>query len=140
MSRDNPLRGAPRIHGELLKLGIDIAQSTVAKYMVHRRGPPSLRWRAFLRDHAAHIAAIERPSAYSSAIRWSRPSGFPPSQGSPSAATFAISLRCPGMICDLRASAYDARTVLSQLNMARARRWGCYAQAHRVALRLGPFG
>ena len=41
MSRDNPLWGAPRIHGELLKLGIDIAQSTVAKYMPRRRGPPS---------------------------------------------------------------------------------------------------
>jgi len=41
ISRDNPLWGAPRIHGELLKLGIDIAQSTVAKYMCRRRGPPS---------------------------------------------------------------------------------------------------
>ena len=45
MSRDNPLWGAPRIHGELLKLGIDIAQSTVRKYMVRRRRPPSLGWR-----------------------------------------------------------------------------------------------
>jgi transposase InsO family protein len=59
MSRDNPLWGAPRIHGELLKLGIDIAQSTVAKYMPHRRGPPSPGWRAFLRNHTAHIAAID---------------------------------------------------------------------------------
>ena len=41
MNRDNPLWGAPRIRGELLKLGIDIAQSTVAKYMVQRRRPPS---------------------------------------------------------------------------------------------------
>ena len=41
ISRDNPLWGAPRIHGELLKLGIDIAQSTVAKYMLRRRRPPS---------------------------------------------------------------------------------------------------
>ena len=59
MGRDNPLWGAPRIHGELLKLGIDIAQSTVAKYMPHRRGPPSPGWRAFLRNHTAHIAAID---------------------------------------------------------------------------------
>ena len=41
MSRENPLWGSPRIHGELLKLGFDVAQSTVAKYMVRRRGPPS---------------------------------------------------------------------------------------------------
>ena len=59
ISRDNPLWGAPRIHGELLKLGIDIAQSTVAKYMPRRRCPPSPGWRAFLRSHAAHIAAID---------------------------------------------------------------------------------
>ena len=59
MSRDNPLWGAPRIHGELLKLGIDIAQSTVAKYMVRCRRPPSPGWRAFLRNHTAHIAAID---------------------------------------------------------------------------------
>ena len=59
ISLDNPLWGAPRIHGELLKLGIDIAQSTVAKYMSRRRGPPSPGWRAFLRNHAAHIAAID---------------------------------------------------------------------------------
>jgi transposase InsO family protein len=59
MSRDNPLWGAPRIHGELLKLGIDIAQSTVAKYMSRRRCPPSPGWRAFLCNHTAHIAAID---------------------------------------------------------------------------------
>ena len=59
ISQDNPLWGAPRIHGELLKLGIDIAQSTVAKYMCRRRGPPSTGWRAFLRIHTAHIAAID---------------------------------------------------------------------------------
>ena len=59
MSRDNPLWGAPRIHGELLKLGIDIAQSTVAKYMLRRHGPPSPGWRAFLRNHTAHIAAVD---------------------------------------------------------------------------------
>jgi len=59
ISRDNPLWGAPRIHGELLKLGIDIAQSTVAKYMLRRRRPPSPGWRVFLRNHAGHIAAID---------------------------------------------------------------------------------
>ena len=59
VSRDNPLWGAPRIHGELLKLGIDIAQSTVAKYMPRRHRPPSPGWRAFLRSHTAHIAAID---------------------------------------------------------------------------------
>jgi len=41
MCKENPLWGAPRIHGELLKLGFDIAQSTVSKYMLRRRGPPS---------------------------------------------------------------------------------------------------
>ena len=59
ISRDNPLWGAPRIHGELLKLGIDIAQSAVAKYMHRRRRPPSPGWRAFLRSHTAHIAAVD---------------------------------------------------------------------------------
>ena len=53
ISRDNPLWGAPRIHGELLKLGIDIAQSTVAKYMSQRHGPRSPGWQAFLRNHTA---------------------------------------------------------------------------------------
>ena len=59
ISRDNPLLGAPRIHGELLKLGVDIAQSTVAKYMVRYHGRPSQGWATFLRNHAAHIAAID---------------------------------------------------------------------------------
>ena len=51
--------GAPRIHGELLKLGFEIAQSSVAKYMVKRRGPPSQGWRTFLRNHAPDIAAMD---------------------------------------------------------------------------------
>jgi hypothetical protein len=51
MSVDNPLWGAPRIHGELLKLGFEVAQSSVAKYMVKRCGPPSQGWRTFLRNH-----------------------------------------------------------------------------------------
>ena len=59
ISRENPLWGAPRIHGELLKLGIEIAQSTVAKYIVQRRGPPSQGWKTFLRNHAPDIAAID---------------------------------------------------------------------------------
>ena len=59
MSIENPLWGAPRIYGELLKLGFEIAQSSVAKYMVKRRGPPSQGWRTFLRNHAADIAAMD---------------------------------------------------------------------------------
>jgi transposase InsO family protein len=58
MSQDNPPWGAPRIHGELLKLGFEIAESTVSKYMTRRRGPPSQTWRTFLRNHADAIAAI----------------------------------------------------------------------------------
>ena len=59
MSSANPLWGAPRIHGELLKLGIEVSQATVAKYMVRRRGTPSQNWRTFLRNHAEGIAAID---------------------------------------------------------------------------------
>jgi transposase InsO family protein len=59
MSVENPLWGAPRIHGELLKLGFDVAQSSVAKYMVRRWGPPSQGWRTFLRNHAPDIAAMD---------------------------------------------------------------------------------
>ena len=59
MSVENPLWGAPRIHGELLKLGIEVAQSSVAKYMVKRRGPPGQGWRTFLRNHAPDIAAMD---------------------------------------------------------------------------------
>jgi transposase InsO family protein len=59
MNRENPLWGAPRTHGELLKLGFEVAQSTVAKYMIKRRGPPSQGWRTFLRNHAPEISAID---------------------------------------------------------------------------------
>src|SRR5437762_12043436 len=59
MSLDNPLWGAPRIHGELLKLGFAVAQSSVAKYMVKRDGPPSRVWLTFLRNHAPDIAAMD---------------------------------------------------------------------------------
>ena len=59
MSMENLLWGAPRIHGELLKLGFELAQSSVAKYMVKRRGPPSQGWRTFLQNHAPDIAAMD---------------------------------------------------------------------------------
>ena len=59
MSMNNPLWGAPRIHGELLKLGFEVAQSSVAKYMVKRRGPPGQGWLTFLRNHAPDIAAMD---------------------------------------------------------------------------------
>jgi hypothetical protein len=59
MSIANPLWGAPRIHGELLKLGIEIGQTSVAKYMARRRAPPSQGWRTFLRNHAEGIAAMD---------------------------------------------------------------------------------
>jgi hypothetical protein len=59
MSIANPLWGAPRIHGELLKLGVDIGQTSVAKYMVRRRDPPSQGWRTFLRNQADGIAAMD---------------------------------------------------------------------------------
>src|ERR1700676_1985031 len=59
MSTENLLWGAPRIHGELLKLGFSLAQSSVAKYMVRRPGPPSQGWRTFLHNHAPDIAAMD---------------------------------------------------------------------------------
>src|SRR4029079_19123322 len=59
MSIANPLWGAPRIHGELLKLGIEIGQTSVAKYMARRRAPPSQGWKTFLRNHADGIAAMD---------------------------------------------------------------------------------
>jgi hypothetical protein len=59
MSLENPLWGAPRIHGELLMLGIEVAESTVGSYMVRRRRPPSRGWKTFLRNHAACIASLD---------------------------------------------------------------------------------
>jgi hypothetical protein len=59
MSIANPLWGAPRIHGELLKLGFDVGQTSIAKYMGRRRGPPSQGWKAFLRNHADGVAAMD---------------------------------------------------------------------------------
>jgi hypothetical protein len=58
MSPENPLCGAPRIHGELLKLGFAVAQSSVAKYMVKRQGRPGQGWSTFLHNHAPDIAAM----------------------------------------------------------------------------------
>jgi transposase InsO family protein len=55
----NPLWGAPRIHGELLKLGIDVGQTTVAKYMTRTRRPPSQGWKTFLSNHADGIASMD---------------------------------------------------------------------------------
>jgi Integrase core domain len=59
MSKENPLWGASRIHGELLMLGFAVAQSTVSKYMVRGQNPPSQTWKTFLRNHAEAIAAID---------------------------------------------------------------------------------
>ena len=59
MSVANPLWGAPRIHGELLKLGIEVGQTPVAKYMATGRRPPSQGWRTFLRNHADGIASMD---------------------------------------------------------------------------------
>jgi len=57
MSQANPLWGAPRIHGELLKLGIEVSQATVAKYIVHQRKPPSQTWRTFLNNHVKDLVS-----------------------------------------------------------------------------------
>src|SRR5215831_19422144 len=59
MCRENPLWGAPRIHGELLKLGINIAESSVSKYMVRGNKPPSQTWRTFLENHAQQLVFID---------------------------------------------------------------------------------
>ena len=59
MSKANPLWGAPRIHGELLKVGIDVSETTVAKYMIHIRKPPSSTWRAFLDNHASDLVSVD---------------------------------------------------------------------------------
>src|ERR1700694_2138713 len=59
MSLANPLWGAPRIHGELLKLGIAVRPTTVAKYMARGKRPPSQGWKTFLHHHAAGIASMD---------------------------------------------------------------------------------
>jgi len=59
ISRSNPLWGAPRIHGELLKLGIEVSQATVSKYMVKPEHRPSQSWQTFLANHAKDIVSID---------------------------------------------------------------------------------
>ena len=59
MSRANPLWGAPRIHGELLKLGLTASQATVSKYILRHRRPPSQAWRTFLKNHATDLIALD---------------------------------------------------------------------------------
>jgi len=56
---ENPTWGAPRIHGELFKLGIDIGQTSVTKYMVRCRKPPSQTWRTFLENHVSQLVSID---------------------------------------------------------------------------------
>src|SRR5260370_20063794 len=59
MSRENPLWGAPRIHGEWLKLGIDIGETGVGKYIVRSRKPPSQTWRTFLENHVKTMVSVD---------------------------------------------------------------------------------
>lgn len=59
MSRENPMWGAPRIHGELLKLGIEIGETSVGKYMVRHRNPPSQSWRTFLDNHVQSLVSVD---------------------------------------------------------------------------------
>lgn len=59
MSLTNPLSGAPRIHGELLKLGIEVSETTVSKYLIRESKPPSQTWRIFLENHAKDIIATD---------------------------------------------------------------------------------
>jgi len=73
MSFENPLWGATKIHGELLKLGIEVAQSTVSIYMVPRRGRPLQTWKTFLRNHMEGIASIDLFVVPSARVLWSRP-------------------------------------------------------------------
>jgi putative transposase len=59
MSRENPIWGAPKIHGELLKLGIEIGETSVSKYMVRHRRPPSQTWKAFLNYHVNSLVSVD---------------------------------------------------------------------------------
>jgi putative transposase len=59
MANANPLWGSPRVHGELLKLGINISERTVARLMPKRRKPPSQTWRAFLDNHLSELVSID---------------------------------------------------------------------------------
>jgi putative transposase len=64
MSRENPLWGAPRIHGELMKLDIKISEASVAKYMVRNPKPPAQTWRTFLRNHVSQLASVDFFTVY----------------------------------------------------------------------------
>ena len=70
MSRENPLWGAHRIHGELLKLGVDIGETSMGKYIVRTRNPPSQNWRTFLENHVKTMVSVDfftvRRSGFSS--------------------------------------------------------------------------
>ena len=59
MARENPTWGAPRIHGELLKLGFEVSEATVSRYMPRRRKPPSQSWRSFLRNHVHDLVSVD---------------------------------------------------------------------------------
>ncbi len=59
MTWENPLWGAPRVHGELLKLGIEISQAAVSKYMIRHPRPPSQTWRTFLRNHVGCLVSVD---------------------------------------------------------------------------------
>jgi putative transposase len=59
MAKSNPLWGAPRVHGELLKLGINISERTVSRWMPRRRKPPSQTWRAFLDNHIGDLVSMD---------------------------------------------------------------------------------
>jgi putative transposase len=59
MAEANPLWGAPRIHGELRKLGLEIGQAAVSKYLVRRRAPPSQTWRTFLANHVGTLVSVD---------------------------------------------------------------------------------
>jgi hypothetical protein len=67
MSRENPLWGAPRIHGELLKLGFALGETSVSKYMVRGVRPPSQTWRTFLENHVKSMVSL-KPAAF-----WTEP-------------------------------------------------------------------
>ena len=70
MSQANPLWGAPRIHGELLKLGIEVSQATVSKYMVKPEHRPSLSWQTFLTNHARDIVSIDFFTVPTATFNW----------------------------------------------------------------------
>jgi putative transposase len=72
MSRNNPMWGAPRLHGELLKLGIEITEPTVAKYMLRQRKPPSQTWRTFLENHVKSMVSVDFSRCRPFGSRYSR--------------------------------------------------------------------